>query len=214
MNEVFSIFPANVELQDLDLELSVNAVNKYLGALGNIVVTNESIAYRLTGDDRMPHVSFKILQHSSRGALATIAMALSTVPNESEILIVPLNSFLDYDPNLFVLDMRNRNADVGVISFLSDNPRFSYLRTVNDQIVEVAEKINKSNLATAGIFYYRNKEVLLSSIEWAFENYVTHENLYYIAPSLNYFVMNDSRILFHMVDNNLYMRNFIGYKAK
>lgn len=214
MNEVFSIFPANVDLQDLDLDLSLKSVNTFLGGLGNIVVTNKCIADRLTLDNRMNYVSFKILQHSSRGALATIAMAISIVPNESEILVVPLNSFLDYDPNLFVSDMRNRNADVGVISFQADNPTFSYLRTVNDQIVEVAEKIHKSNLATAGIFYYRNKQVLLSSIEWAFENYVTYENLYYIAPSLNYFVMNDSRILIHMVDKNLYSRNSEGKRAK
>ena len=72
--------------------------------------------------------------------------------------------------------------------------------------MEISEKVIISNHATAGIFYFKNREHILGALEWALLNNIHRSGTYYVAPSLNYFVTNSMKIFPWFVTESEYIR--------
>lgn len=209
MKNLFTIFPSNQKGLAQRSNLALESISKFAGGRGSLLLvpSEEVEAWERLAEDGK--VKVHGLSNTTKGALITVALGIDQVPKDSEILIAPTNAMINTNLQSFVDELRENDSDAGVIAFPSSNPNYSYLRTYQNEIIEVSEKIVSGTLATAGVFYFRNSELLISSIRWAIVNNVNYDGNFFIAPSLNYFVMNNLRIRSYLIEQNEYIRNEI-----
>lgn len=139
------------------------------------------------------------------GAIASALLAYDSLDSQSNLLLIPTNSFVK--TNLlenFVQKMISSKSLAGVLLVKSENPHFSYVRMFENRIIEFVEKKVVGNLATTGIFYFRNKDDLLNCGRWAFVNNQVTENQYYVAPSLNQILTSGGLVDYEILNSNDY----------
>ena len=90
--------------------------------------------------------------------------------------------------------MIKSDFDAGIIAVKSKNPSYSYIRTLEESVIEVVEKRVISDLATTGVYYFKEKNLLVESIEWVISNHLTMNNSYYLSTAINYLISINARI--------------------
>lgn len=105
----------------------------------------------------------------------------------------------------------NSDTDFSIVVFESDNPNYSYIRTLEGKLVEVCEKKVISSQATAGIFYFKSAQLFLECAEWSIMNNFRTRGLFYFAPALNYAVVTGLRLNLFQIEESEYYR-FSHYK--
>lgn len=141
------------------------------------------------------------------GALCTLALTVDQLEWNLPVLVAPIDGLI---PKLKILDFIEAaisgDYSASIVCFESTNPKFSYVRTQNNQVTEIAEKHVISNQATAGIFYFKNVETMLSCVEWSLLNNVKNNGKFYIAPSLNKLITENQKIGIFNISSNDYYR--------
>ena len=151
----------------------------------------------------------------TRGALCTLGLSLSKLNEFLPILVVPFNSQCCYSVETFITNMSEQNFDAGIIGFDSTERLYSYVRQQKGEILEVAEKEVIGSFATAGIFYFRNRQTLINCINWSLMNRVTRNGLYYVAPALNSIITSGGKIgLFEILEKDYTRINLGGMQQK
>ena len=149
---------------------------------------------------------FFVIDRKTKGALATLGLCLDAILPNLPILVSPFDGFIGISENDFLSAMESSSCDAGLVAFKSTNPRYSYVRMIQSEAIEIAEKSVISSLATSGTFYFKNKEILMNCIQWTLLNRVTFNGNYYIAPSLNSLIMTGRKLKIFEIDENLYTR--------
>lgn len=92
----------------------------------------------------------------TKGAICTALLAMEYIDNDEELLITSIDEIIDVNYAEIVNCFRKDNLDVGLLSFNSMHPRYSYARVAdNGKVEEVAEKKTISNNALASFFYFK-----------------------------------------------------------
>jgi hypothetical protein len=190
----------NKEIDEISIE--INILSHGSDEL-NLIVKNKSEKLKIKNSKPIDYVE---LINPTRGALISLSFALDKIPSDLPILVVPTNSWVNFDSKLFVRDMLNSENEIGLVCFESNNPNYSYLRKRGKQVLEFKEKEVIGDLATAGVFYFANKLGISNCIEWCLLNNINKNGNYYIAPSLNYFICQDSKIGLHEIKASNYYR--------
>ncbi|AEI37967.1 glycosyltransferase family protein [Zymomonas mobilis] len=131
----------------------------------------------------------KVILNSFTLGAAFSALAGIAVVDPEAILCIDLADIL-YEGNIDPVLYFKSNPNLGglALTFLSDNPSYSYLKTdINGNIIETAEKKVISKHASAGIYFFRNTSLYLRALSHSIENSkkLTFNNLFYICPLLN-----------------------------
>jgi dTDP-glucose pyrophosphorylase len=141
----------------------------------------------------------------TRGALASALLPIDLLPDLDPIVLVPTNSITNLEAlNSFLTKMYDTKVAAGIMLIDSNNPHFSYARVYQGKVIEIIEKVIVGNLATTGIFYFRDKKVLKECARWAFINNQSTGNSFFIAPSLNYVLSTGEDIGYQIVDSSNY----------
>ena len=106
----------------------------------------------------------------------------------------------------FLKKMSESDADGGAVVFPSLGPDYSYVRISKGSPIEFAEKIRIGDLATAGIFYFKNKRLLTDSILWAILNQVRYEEKYYLSSAMNKFIFENKKVALLQISEDNYFR--------
>lgn len=139
----------------------------------------------------------KIVQVSEKteGATKTLLLAKELINNDDELIIANSDQWLDWNPNHFLSFLRSKNADGGIVTFISTHPRWSFAKVDNDGIItEVAEKKPISNIATAGIYYFKHGKDFVWAAEQMIEKNIRFNNEFYYAPAFNEMIGKQKRI--------------------
>jgi hypothetical protein len=150
--------------------------------------------------------SFLTIERKTKGALATLGLCLDAIDAKLPIIVSPFDGFIGISEKDFLSAMESSSCEAGLVAFESTNPKYSYVKMIQNEAVEIAEKSVISSLATSGTFYFKDKEILIECIQWAILNRVTFKDDYFIAPSLNSVIMNGSKLGIYEIDENLYTR--------
>lgn len=142
----------------------------------------------------------------THGALASLGLALDVIDANLPIVILPSNAVIAFSYEDFIEFMLRGRFEAGLITFQSDNPDYSYVRSIGDTAIEIAEKNVISNQATAGVFFFQNLGILIETMEWAFINKLETNSKYYIAPALNYLISNSRNIGQYKINPDDYTR--------
>lgn len=131
----------------------------------------------------------------TEGAACTTLLAKEFINNSNHLLIANSDQYMDWDSCEFMYSMICDNVDGGIITFESNDPKWSYVRLNDDGYVcEIAEKKVISNEATVGIYYWKHGSDYVKFAENMISNNIRVNNEFYVAPVYNELFKQQSRV--------------------
>lgn len=143
---------------------------------------------------------------NTKGALISALIAIRDCDLDLPIFITPGDALISKkNYEAFCLQSLHSNQGISLIVFDSSNPKYSYVRMLDEKLVEVCEKKVISSKATAGIFYFESAHLFIECAEWAIMNNIQSNGLFFLAPALNYAVVKGiNPILFQISGDDYY----------
>ncbi|WP_058088118.1 glycosyltransferase family 2 protein [Aquabacterium parvum] len=152
-----------------------------------------------------PKASFLATNSITHGAACTALLASEHIDNEDELLILGVNEYIDADFTTIIQRFRDRRLDGGVLTFPSIHPRYSYVKTSADGLVQqAAEKRPISNTAAATFFWYRRGSDFVMAAKDVIRKNDHVNDLYYISPTINQMLLRQKRIGIEALENGQY----------
>jgi dTDP-glucose pyrophosphorylase len=115
-----------------------------------------------------------------------VLLAEPHIDNGNELVLANSDQVVDVSIEAFVREMRDRNADGGILTFKSDHPKWSYARTDDEgRVTEVAEKVVISDQATVGIYYFRHGSDFVRFAKQMIAKDIRVNGEFYVCPVFN-----------------------------
>lgn len=135
------------------------------------------------------------------GAACTTLLAKEYINNDNSLLIANSDQFLDWDSNEFMYKMNESRCDGGILTFESIHPKYSFVK-LNDHgyITEVAEKNPISNIATVGVYYWKEGNKYVKYAEQMIEKNIRVYNEFYVAPVYNEAIADNLKFMIYNVN--------------
>ena len=166
--KVMDNYEKNFDFQKYTFIIPENLATKY--SIDSIIKLNT---------DKITNFVFKKAETS--GALCSSLLSLDKISEEEDIIIANMDEIIDYDLNKIINFFRNNSANGGMVAFKSNHPRWVYLDCDEKGIISCcAEKKVISNLAGAGFYYFKNKEIYYESARNALLGGDMIDNNYYL----------------------------------
>lgn len=142
----------------------------------------------------------------SEGAACSVLAAKEFINNDDHLFIINSDQYVDIDFSLFFNKMLTSKVDGGIITFHKENDKkWSYIKLNNDgYICEVKEKDPISNQATIGAYYWNKGSDFVQSAEEMISLKDKSNNEYYVAPTYNYLIKNNKKIINYEISPNLF----------
>jgi len=151
--------------------------------------------------ENFPDCNFKIviLDSLTEGAAQSVLSGKEYFDNTDPLLILNSDQLIEYNPNRAFSELSLH--DGGILCFDGKGPEWSYAKLDDEgYVTEVAEKIQISNCATAGYYYWNRGRDFIKYAEHMISNNDRSKNEFYVAPVFNYAIQDKKRIVVHMVD--------------
>jgi NDP-sugar pyrophosphorylase family protein len=131
----------------------------------------------------------------TEGQVCTALLAKKFFDNDEPLMNANSDQFIDFDINEYLDAMNSRNLDGMIMTMKSQDPKWSYARTDEDElVVETAEKKVISPDATVGIFNFKEGRDLVRSAEQMIKDDIRVNNEFYTCPCYNYLVKEGKKI--------------------
>jgi len=141
----------------------------------------------------------------TKGALATALLPIDLIASDEPVVLIPTNSIVHAgELRKFIKQMTMDGVSAGALLVKSTNPAYSYARIHGNRVIEFIEKTVVGNVATTGVFYFKDKALLLQSAKWAFVNSQILNSQFFVAPSLNYILTSGQEVGFSVIDAGNY----------
>jgi dTDP-glucose pyrophosphorylase len=151
---------------------------------------------------------------STKGAICSILMAIDHIDKDEDLVIVNSDQVIDCDYSKVLAEFRKDDIDGGVITFQSVHPRSSFVKIVNDLVVQTAEKNPISNHAIAGFYYFKNG---IDFINGAFNVIRYDDNYngnYFTSAVYNQLILAGKKIKTYQIQNDEYHSFYSIQKLK
>lgn len=140
-----------------------------------------------------------ILDERTQGAAQTLLTALPLIDNDVPLLSFNSDQMVEYDPKQTF--EKFENFDGGIPCFYGEGTDWSYAKTDDSGfVIEVAEKKQISNNATAGYYYWKKGSDFIKYAEQMIEHNDRTNNEFYVAPVYNWAIKDGKKIVISMVD--------------
>jgi hypothetical protein len=178
-------------------------------------ISEEDTLILLTNSDELveptkgkTNTYFVKVPSGTMGALATLAFGLSQVPKNAPFIVLPSNSTIPSEElSKFEGEMIQSKTSVGAVVFEGDSPLYSYARLdTSGQIMEIVEKQVIGSCALAGVFFFKDKDLLANCIKWSMVNNAHTKGSFFVAPALNYFIAHMFGISLFWISSDKYVR--------
>lgn len=154
------------------------------------------------------------LHNQTAGALCTCLMAIDYINNEEPLIIANSDQIIEIDYRRVLEHFNKIRADAGVITFPNIHPRWSYVRKVEGEVVEVAEKRPLSKDAIAGFYYYKQGKDFVMAAQKALLKQNNLDGKYYISASMNELILMGKKVGFFDIQKNQYRSFYSPAKIK
>jgi HAD superfamily hydrolase (TIGR01509 family) len=142
-----------------------------------------------------PGCDIVVLDKPTEGALVTVLTARKYIENEHPLAVVNADQVIDWNSNEFFYAMDADECDGGIVTFTSTHPKWSFVKLREDGFVgEVAEKKPISDMATAGVYYFRRGEELVRRADRMIEKDIRTRGEFFFVPVFNEFVSDNKKI--------------------
>jgi HAD superfamily hydrolase (TIGR01509 family) len=131
----------------------------------------------------------------TEGAACTVLLAKEFIDDDEPLVIANSDQFVEWNSLDFFYKMNEQNLDAGIVSFRSNHPKWSYAKIdENDYVIEVAEKNPISDIATVGIYYWKNGKNFVKYAEKMIEKNIRVNNEFYVCPVFNEAIKDSLKI--------------------
>ena len=152
------------------------------------------------------------LRQPTQGAVCSCLMAIEHIVGDEPLLISNCDQILSTDLAEALAEFRRMSADAAVIAFDSVHPRWSYIRTEGNSVIEAAEKSVISRFAIAGIYYYARGRDFLDAGMQLIHNGVTEKGSYFISLTLNELILRGKNVTFREIPSGQYHSFYSPHK--
>jgi dTDP-glucose pyrophosphorylase len=91
--------------------------------------------------------------------------------------------------------MNEQKLDAGIVSFRATHPKWSYAKVDdNGFVTEVAEKNPISDIATVGVYYWKQGKDFVKYAESMISKNIRVNNEFYVCPVFNEALLDDLKI--------------------
>ena len=144
--------------------------------------------------------TIRILDEVTQGAAETVLSVKDLINVDVPLLLLNSDQMIDYSP--IVSFGKLKSYDGGMLCFNGSGEKWSYAKLNDDnEVIEVAEKREISNYATAGYYYWSKGSDFVKYAEEMILSNDTTNNEFYVAPVYNYAIKDGKKIGISMVDN-------------
>lgn len=182
------------DLNDIKLTCIIQSKHNINSELSNGIINEFTFANIIT------------LPKLTNGAVETCLAAKPFINDNDAILIMDCdlewhcNNYVEYIKAL----LNNDNSGISgmLLSFKSDNPRYSYAAVTKDNIVyRTAEKVVISDNALIGAYYFNTaNDFIFAADKLISECKLSDIKEYYISLLYNYLIKDNRTIILHKVD--------------
>ncbi len=131
----------------------------------------------------------------TEGAACTTLLAKEFINNDEPLIFANSDQYLDWDSNEFMYSMEADGIDGGMLTFTATHPKWSFAKLNDDGLVtEVAEKKPISDIATAGIYYWKHGKDYVKYAERMIEKNIRFNNEFYVCPVFNQAIEDNKKI--------------------
>jgi HAD superfamily hydrolase (TIGR01509 family) len=137
----------------------------------------------------------------TEGAAVTTLLAKDFINNSNPLIIANSDQYLDWNSNEFMYKMQEQDVDAGILTFNSTHPKWSYAR-LDDMgfVAEVAEKNPISDIATVGVYYWKNGSDYVKYAEQMISKNIRVNNEFYVCPVFNESILDGKKIKTFNID--------------
>lgn len=171
-----------------------------------IVKEEDTIKYHIDNTLKLlePKCEIIKIKNITKGGLCSVLMAIDKIDKEDSLLI--LNSDQIIEEDLFRINNYwiENDSDMGVVTFTSVHPRWSYVLTEEREIIQTAEKNPISSKAIAGYYYFKSAELFFDCAFKTILNDVQIDGLFFVSPVINEYVLRNKKVNFYEIQNTQY----------
>ena len=136
----------------------------------------------------------------TEGAACTVLLARDYINNDEPLMLANSDQYVDIDINDYLAEMERQHADGLIMTFLSDHPKWSYVRfDPQGKVTEVVEKQVISNDATVGIYNFRQGADFVRAAEQMIARDLRVKGEFYVAPTYNQLIGEGKRLVAYNV---------------
>jgi beta-phosphoglucomutase-like phosphatase (HAD superfamily)/dTDP-glucose pyrophosphorylase len=131
----------------------------------------------------------------TEGAACTVLLAKEFIDSDDPLVIANSDQFIEWNSLEFFYKMNEQNLDAGIVSFKATHPKWSYARIDdNGFVTEVAEKNPISDIATVGIYYWKQGRDFVKYAESMISKDIRVNNEFYVCPVFNEAILDGLKI--------------------
>jgi dTDP-glucose pyrophosphorylase len=126
------------------------------------------------------------IDYVTEGPASSCYLVKDLLNENDELVISNCDQILEWSSNNFLSSSRDNNLDCSVLTYISDNPKNSFIKCdENNVVIEIQEKNPISNNALVGVHYFRKAKYFLESYEEIFKNNIRTNNEFYVSGVCN-----------------------------
>jgi len=148
-----------------------------------------------------PNCKIVLVDTVTEGAACSTLLAKEFINNDKPLLIANSDQFVEWDSNEFMYSMSSHNIDGGLLTFSNTHPKWSYVKINNLGIAEeVAEKKVISEIASVGIYYWKNGADYVKYAEQMIDKNIRTNDEFYVCPVFNEAIQDKKIIKIYNID--------------
>lgn len=171
-----------------------------------IIKDEDSNVYHLDNTLKLLDSNCKIvkLKNNTKGGLCSVLMSIDSIEDKDSILVLNSDQIIDVNLSLIHDFWNEKKSDVGIVTFKSVHPRWSYALTVGKNVLQTAEKNPISNQAIAGYYYFNSAKQFFDCAFQTIINDVQIDGMFYISPVINEFILRNKKVHYYPIANEQY----------
>lgn len=139
----------------------------------------------------------------TEGAACTALLAKELINTQQPLFFANSDQYVEWNSNEFMYKMQEMSVDGGILTFESTHPKWSFAKIDEFGFVqEVAEKKPISNIATVGLYYWKNGSDFVKYAEQMIKKNIRVNNEFYVCPVFNQAIEDNKKIKTVHIDNN------------
>jgi HAD superfamily hydrolase (TIGR01509 family) len=149
----------------------------------------------------VPDCQIVLTDGVTEGAACTTLLTKELIDNDNHLLIANSDQFVEWNSCDFMYSMLCDDADGGILTFLGNDPAWSYVKLgIDGYACEVAEKKIISDEATVGIYYWKRGSEYVRLAEQMISKNIRANNEFYVCPVYNEAFLEKKRIKIFRAD--------------
>lgn len=142
-----------------------------------------------------PDCEIVIVEGITEGAACTTLLAKQYIDNDEPLVICNSDQVFEWNSNEFMYSMVADEVDAGILTFEGTHPKWSFAKLGDDGFVsEVAEKRPISNIATAGVYYWKKGSDYVRYTEQMIDKNIRTNNEFYVCPVFNEAILDKKKV--------------------